>query len=129
MEVFQSKAYFPLFTVSRRSGGKYFKKADHVPSNQLSSPFIRAVSLSRGKTLYASWYHCVTVGGLSLIHCSKIHLLARNRSLSQSLKSVRLKDNVFEGKLNMKRPESFLTLSEKILLSSWATLLQNLAIK
>ena len=115
--------------MSRRGGGKYLRKADQVPSNKLSSPFIRAVSLSKGKTLYVSWYHCVTVGGLSLIHCFKIHLLARKRSLSQSLKSVLLRDSVFEGKLNMKRPGSFVTLIENILINSLATLLQNLAIK
>ena len=95
VEVFQSNAYLPLFTMSQRGGGKYLRKADQVPSNKLSSPFIRAVSLSKGKTLYVSWYHCVTVGGLSLIHCFKIHLLARNRSLSQSLKFVLLRDGVF----------------------------------
>ena len=66
VEVFQSKAYLPLFTVSRRGGGKYLKKADYVPSNKLSSPFIRTVSLSKGKTLYVSWYHCETV--ITLIH-------------------------------------------------------------
>lgn len=53
VEVFQSKAYLYLFTVSWRDGGKYLRKADHVPSNKLSSPIIRAVSLLRVK-LYTS---------------------------------------------------------------------------
>ena len=43
-------------------------------------PFKVAERLSIGKTLYNSLYHCVTVGGLSLLHWNKIHCLASHNS-------------------------------------------------
>ena len=63
--IFQFGAYLPLFPVFPVSWR--LKKADHVLSHQLSSPLIRAVSLSKGNILYVSWYYCVTV---SLYHLS-----------------------------------------------------------
>lgn len=71
-----AKDISPLFAMFQRDEGEYLRRVDHVLSRILPSPLLGAVSVSNGE--YVSWSHCVTVGGLSLIHSLKTHLPAKN---------------------------------------------------
>lgn len=75
-------AMSPAYQVCRAITGDSLK-AHYSLSKTLSFPFTTELKSSIGKTLKTFLYHCLTVGGLSLIHSHRKHVLANRRRLFQ----------------------------------------------